>query len=301
MPITLPDVTDAELDALERLIHDGLERRSLDGLRVMGFGELGVAIGLPADSPTAVVKRVPAVRDRRQIEDWFAYLRRYEALVGEHVRVAPTDQRIVDTGDGHWAGYLVQPCYPEELLVEHLLAKEEPVAGHPIVVAVRDAALAAVADGRAAIDSQFSNFVWEDGVLTTIDCGSPFVYHPDGSADYQIGAFAASMPLVLKPLVVKLASKVVDETGSPNGNLELAALSIVRIGQERWLDAVLETFNECLDQPILREEVTGRFDKLHGEMQQIKRIGKLQRFWIERIRRRRYEFFITDSFTGEVL
>ncbi|MEL6891947.1 MAG: hypothetical protein AAFP84_10135 [Actinomycetota bacterium] len=75
----------------------------------------------------------------------------------------------------------------------------------------------------------------------------------------------------------------------------------MRIGQERWLDAVLASFNDRLDRPIRRSDVMERFERLHAEMQQIKRLGRLQRSWLERVRRRRYEFFITDSFTGEVL
>ncbi len=300
--MTLPVVTDDQLVELEERIQDGLRRRSLDGLRVMGFGEIGVAIGLPAAEPTAVVKRVPAVRRRKELDDWFAYLNRYEDLVGEHVTIAPTEQRVISTGaDGRWAGYLVQPCYPSELLVENILAAEDPTVGDPIVLAVRDASLAATDVGRAAIDPQFSNFVWEDGELITIDCGSPFMFHADGEPDYEIGAYSAAMPRLLRPVVYRLATKVVRENGRAVGNLELAALSIVRIGQERWLDAVLDTFNERLDEPIRRETVMAHFDRLHGEMQQIKRLGKLQRVWLERVRRRRYEFFITDSFTGEVL
>ncbi|MEM1332337.1 MAG: hypothetical protein AAGG08_02670 [Actinomycetota bacterium] len=301
MPLTLPEVTDEQLVALESQVQAGIARRSLDGLAVLGFGEIGVAIGLPADAPAAVVKRLPAVRDRAHIDDWFVYLRRYEALLAPHVAIAPTEQRVVPTGDGGVAGYLVQPCYGRDLLVEHVLADAEPEVGHPIVEAVRDAALSALDVGRAAIDPQFSNFVWEDDTLISIDCGSPFLYTESGEADYDIGAFAVSMPAVLRPVVAKMASKVVAETGTPSGNLELSALSIVRIGQERWLDAVLATFNHRLDRPIDRDTVMARFDGLHGEMRNLKRLAQAQRFWQEKVRRRRYEFFITDSFTGEVL
>ncbi|MEL6891948.1 MAG: hypothetical protein AAFP84_10140 [Actinomycetota bacterium] len=139
--------------------------------------------------------------------------------MAQYVEVAPTEHRIISTGaDGRWAGYLVQHCYRPDLLVENILAGETPAADRPIVTAVRDAALAAVADGSGAIDSQFSNFVWDQGVLTTIDCGSPFLYHDDGSADYEIGAYSSAMPSVLRPVVVRLARKVVDETGTANGN-----------------------------------------------------------------------------------
>lgn len=302
MQFPAPHVTDEQLAALESRIQSGLERRSLDGLNVLGFGEIGVAIGVPENEPTAVVKRLPALEDRSEIDSWFSYLRDYEQLVAEHVTVAPTEQRIISTGDdGRWAGYLIQPRYPKDLLVENILAATDPIDDHPIVVAVRDAALAATSDGRAAIDSQFSNFVWTDEALTTIDCGSPFMYRADGAPDYRVGAYSDAMPAALRPVVVKIATKVTAEVGTAAGNLELAALSVVRIGQRRWLDSVLATFNQRLDEPIETATVMARFDKLHGEMQQIKRLGKLQRAWLEKVRRRRYEFFITDSFTGEVL
>ncbi len=105
MRTTLPTVTDTQLEALEASIQAGLARRSLADLGVVGFGEIGVAIGLPAGDPVAVVKRVPAVPERSRLDDWFAYLRRYEQLVAEHVEVAPTEQRVVSTGaDARHAG-----------------------------------------------------------------------------------------------------------------------------------------------------------------------------------------------------
>ncbi|MEM9039468.1 MAG: DUF6206 family protein [Actinomycetota bacterium] len=294
-------VSDEQLLDIEHTIRRCIAERTFDGLDIKGFGEIGVAIGVPTGAATAVVKRLPSSTDRRSLEDWFAYVARYEAAIAPHVTLAPTEQRILDTGDGRWAAYLVQPCYPAEQLTENILAAEEPEAGHPLVVAVRDAALSAVTDGRQAIDPQFSNFVWHDDELTLIDTGSPFLYHADGSPDYDMGAYAESLPAVLRPLTQKLAEKVVADVGTPSGNLALSALSIVRLDQERWLDDVLTTFNERLDDPIDRAAVMGRFDELHGEMQRIKKITRVQRFWVERIRRGQYEFFITDSFTGELI
>lgn len=305
--VRLPDVSDAELASIEASIQRALESRSFDGLAVLGFGEIGVAIGAPSDAPVAVVKRLASCPTRAEIDEWFAFLRRYEASLEPHVAIAPTEQRTIPGGpDGRFVPFLVQPLFPREQLVEIILESEEPVVDHPVVVAVRDAALSAVADGRQAIDSQFSNFAWDGEQLWLFDSGSPFLYHADGSPDYELGSYARAIPAVLRPATRRIANKVCLSLGGPSGNLAHAALSAVRIGQERWLDAILETFNAAivdggLGERIERDDVMKQMAGVQSEMKAIKTIARTQRAYVSMVRRQTYDFFITDSFTGEVL
>ncbi len=303
----VPTVTDEELAAIEVATQRALETRSFDGLKVLGFGEIGVAIGVPADAPTAVVKRLASCPTQAEIDEWFAFLRRYENALAPHVRIAPTEQRTISGGpDGRLVPFLIQPLFPKSQLVEVVLAKTDPVVDHPMIVALRDAALSAVADGRQAIDSQVSNFAWDGEELWLFDSGSPFLFHADGSPDYDLGSYARAIPAVLRPLTRRIANSVCLKLGGPSGNLAHAALSAVRIGQERWLDAMIETFNAALfDQklggPIDRADVLEQMDGIRKEMKTIKTIAKVQRTYVSNVRRQTYDFFITDSFTNELL
>ncbi len=302
-----PSVSDEQLATVEKAIQGALESRSFDGLTVLGFGEIGVAIGVPAGEPVAVVKRLASCPTQAEIDEWFAFLRRYEAALAPHVAIAPTDQRTIPGGpDGRLVPFLVQPLFPREQLVEVILEQTEPVVDHAVVVAVRDAALSAVADGRQAIDSQFSNFAWDGEQLWLFDSGSPFLYNADGSPDYELGSYARAIPAVLRPATRRIANKVCLGLGGANGNLAHAALSAVRIGQERWLDAILETFNSAivdrsLGEPIERDDVMKQMAGVQNEMKAIKTIARTQRAYVTKVRRQTYDFFITDSFTGEVL
>ena len=43
------------------------------------------------------------------------------------------------------------------------------------------------------------------------------------------------------------------------------------------------------------------YDDMIRELPMIKRLARIQRAWQMRVRRQRYDFFITNSFTGEIL
>ena len=52
-----PVLSDAQLHEVERTILLALHSRDVSNLRVLGIGELGLAVGWPSDKPTSVIKR----------------------------------------------------------------------------------------------------------------------------------------------------------------------------------------------------------------------------------------------------
>ena len=296
-----PTVTDSELTIIEETFQAALANRSFDGLNVIGYGEIGLALGWPFDRPRMVVKRLPSTPTRIESEQQINFIRRYEEQVGRFVTLTPTEQRMIVNNRGWTVPYLVQPLLPKETLAEVHLAETDPVVDHPLVVAVRDVVIASNSDGAQAIDCQFSNFAWSNGELSYFDTGSPLLYRPDGSPEVEIGSYQQVLPTALMPVLRKLVAKVAVEMGTVEGGLSHAALSAIRIGQERWLDAILATFNQAIDTPIKAEDVLAQMDKVHSDMKSIKRLARLERAWATKVRRRPYDVFITDSFTKEIL
>ena len=82
--------------------------------------------------------------------------------------------------------------------------------------------------------------------------------------------------------------------------LELTAVYLLRINQERWVEAALTCFNDGIDEPITRASVDEKFEQMIKDLPTIKRLARIQRAWATKVRKDRYEFFITNSFTGEI-
>lgn len=293
-------ITDEELAEVERVIVDGMERRSVDGLRVLGFGEAGVAVAWPADEPRLVLKRLLSTDGPEESRHLFDLIERYRAAVAPFVAVAPTETRMISDADGRTVPYMVQRLFAATELLENVLAAADPDPAHPALVALRDAALAAQAAGGQVLDSQPSNFAWVDDTLVFFDIGTPFLYDDDGPV-LEFGAMLETMPAALRPLVRREIRKVNTQLGTPFGNLEHAALGLTRIGQARWLDAAVACFNERLDEPLDVATIEKRGETFRSQLRFFKQVMRLQRLWVTKVRRRRYDFFITDSWTGDIL
>lgn len=298
---SVPSITDEELAIIEDSFQTALAKRTFDGLTVMGYGEIGLALGWPFDEPTTVVKRLPSSPDRAQSQTLLDFISRYEDAVSRFVTLTPTAKRSITNQQGRTVPFLVQPLLAKDTLAEVVLAATEPEVDHPLVVAIRDVVIAANGDGAQAIDCQFSNFAWAGGELSYFDTGSPLLYHPDGTPEIELGNYKQVLPSALMPVLRKLVEKVAREMATVEGGLAHAALSAIRIDQERWLDAILATFNSALDTPIQAGDVHAQMERVHRDMKSIKRLARLERTWATKVRRRPYDSFITDSFTNEIL
>ncbi|MEM8706836.1 MAG: DUF6206 family protein [Actinomycetota bacterium] len=294
-------VSDDDLLAVEHTLLDGFRDRRTDGVDVIGFGETGVAISWPRGDGRFVIKRVVSVPDPDEAADFARQLGEYVDAAAEHVRVAPTDIRTLPNRDGRHALFIVQPLYANEQLVETIMEHDEPSPDHAVVRTIVDVVLRATETRRLGVDAQFQNFAWIDGEPVLFDIGTPLMFEADGTYAYDTSVVGRIMPAPLRRVARRKYEEVVIDIGSREGALQQTAMSLVRVGQERWLPAVLDVVNPHLAAPLDADAVVARAAHLHRQSAGLKKMMRLERWWSTRVRRRPYDMFITDSFTGEIL
>ncbi len=301
-PFTPPDVSDEELLALEARVQEAQRNRSLDGLTAYGFGEVSIALGWPTDEPRFVAKRLIPMAEAHRIDEPLAAI---ETLIGRVTdrghRVLPTETRRVRRPDGQHVGYVVQPIVPKGQLAETVLATDTPTVGHPLLVAVRDFVQACGGDD-VMLDAQIPNFARVDGELWLLDVTSPARFEPDGTLIDPLADLSAQLvPAVLRPALGKATNDILQTYRGVHNQLTQVAVFLRRVDAEAWVQPAIETFNEVLDEPIDPAVVAEKWEKNQKDFPKIKKLLQIQRAWQEKVRRRPYEYLITDSFTGEVI
>lgn len=301
-PYQLPEISDVELLALEETIRSAQRARSLDGLTVLGFGEVSIALGWPVDEPRFVAKRLIPVDDAADLDGPLGAIDEFvDGLRASGGKVLPHATRRVRRDDGRHVGYVVQPLVRRGELAETVLTSEPPEAFHPLLVAVRDFVVRC-ADDHLILDAQIPNFAWRDGEIWLLDITSPARFDADGQLDYPNLPLANQLvPAPLRPALGKASADIFRLYRGHHGALTQVVVFLHRIGAEAWVEPAIATFNEALDEPIELNEVRARWERNVKEFPRVKKLLMVQRAWQEKVRRRPYEYLITDSFTGEVL
>lgn len=298
----LPDISDSELLGLEAKIQEAQKRRSLDGLKVYGFGEVSIALGWPIDEPRFVAKRMIPMPTAASLEGPLQAIDRFaDEIWASGGKVLPYQTRLVQRPDGQYVGYLVQPIVPPDELAETVLKTDEPTASHPLLVAVRDFVMTC-ATKDMALDAQLPNFAWVDSELWLLDISSPAGFDADDNLIYPNMPLANQLvPFPLRPALAKASADVLSLYRGTHNALTQVVVFLHRIKADAWVEPAIETFNQVLDKPIDRHEVNRRWEQNTKDFPKIKKLLQLQRSWQETVRRKPYEYLITDSFTGEVI
>ncbi len=299
-PFEAPSVDDDELREVEQAIQRAQRDRSVDHLHVLGLGEISVAVGWPTETPRFVAKRLLPLADvgdaRRDADAIVSFA---SAIEGGGGNLVGTDVRLLHRDDGAHVPYLLQPIVPRSALAETLL-DDDPVDEHPAFVALHDL-VTTVGDGRFAIDPQIPNFAWHDDMLWLFDFSTPMTYDEHGRFNANFDSGYSLLPTVLKPVLKREVAKIFEYYRSPTQALTQTLVFLRRIDADRWVDPALLTFNRRLEQPIVRDDVDALYERQVREFPRIKNLARLERAWQEKVRRRPYEYVITDSFSGRVL
>jgi hypothetical protein len=299
-----PSIAREDLLQAEAAIVRAFDEQSIDHLRVIGFGELGLAIGWPTEAPEVIVKRQAPGPPSAVASDEKRMIAYQEALRDGGVSVLPNAFEQVTLADGTVAPYIVQPIVDANDLVENILPNEKPSADHPILMALRDLVVAIVSDTPQlglSVDAQITNFFWKDDQLHILDTTPPLIWDGNGGPFYDVGNYLRALPAPLRSTALRITRRVGDDYRTAHGTLYRTVVYLKRIGLEAWVEPAITCFNAALDSPIERAAVEKEYEQAIKDFPRIKLLARMQRAWTRRVRRQRYEFFITDSFDGKIL
>lgn len=297
--LALPNFEDLQL--LEIQVSHALAKRDLSELNVIGFGEISIALGWPYERPQFVCKRTPP-GSQAQLATYARLIDNYiEKLAAQGIACIETTTVSVERDDGVSVGYLVQPLQTKEILGDNVLRDAQPSADHPMLQALCE--VLNKITPRLSVDSQFSNWTWDGHDLRLLDVGSPFVWDEQRRFELEISPFMVMMPWPIRRLVHRDMLSLTSRWQKPRGAAVDVAASLFRLELEHWMDAVLQAFNSKVvpGQPITATEARAIYDEDLKTWPRLRQMQQIQRAWQTRVRRQQYEFFIQNSYTGEII
>ena len=287
------NLADEELAELDRRVEEALRSGEESQLPVLGYGEISLVLGWPAEVPAFACKRLPVFPDRSRFDAYRATLADYlEALSRAGVEVVDTELRAVEQPGGAVAGYVVQPMLPPGQLAPAILADSDPSVGHPLVAAIADTAAATVSP-TLGIDSQLANWTWDGEGLTYIDVSTPMIWGADGKPRLDLELMTRAIPWALRGAIRRFVAPGIIDTYRDLHKVYLDLCgNLIKERLDAWLPAFLEHANRHLEEPLTAEEVRRYYRSDRRLWAALLAVRRLDRGWQRRVRRRPYPFLL---------
>lgn len=284
------------LVAVERAVGAALASGDETGLRVLGYGEITLVVGWPAEEPVWACKRLPAFPDPAALARYRDLFDRYlDVLRARGVVPVPSELRVVDVAAPAPVAYVVQPVLPAATLGPAVFRSAEPDPDHPLLTAVLDA-VPRVVDDRTGIDGQLSNWAWSDGRPVYLDVTTPFLFDPAGGVALDVELFLAAYPWLLRaPIGRFVAPDVVAAYRDPRHVLLDLTANLVKERLDRWIPPVVEAVNKRVDPPVTEDEARRYYRRDARLWATMLRLRRIDRWWQHRVRRRPYPFLLPGA------
>jgi hypothetical protein len=286
-------IAERELLELHAAIERALERgEEGEELNVIGWGEISLAVGWPADRPEVVAKRLPAFPDRASYDAYARTLHDYVRELAEGgISVVETDVRPVESDSGVIA-YALQPILPPETLGPRVLGDADPAAGHPLVELIVDGTLDLVSP-RLGLDPQLSNWSWtEEGGGVLFDVTTPFIRDDAGRDRMDFGVLLASFPWIARGVMRRfVAPALIAEYHDSRVVIIDVCANLIKERLDPWIPRMIERANPRLTEPITESDVRDYYRSNARTWEWIQRVRHADRAW-HHLRGRTYPFLI---------
>jgi len=286
-----------DLDAAHAAIESAIAAGEPTGLRVLGYGEMTLVVGWPAESPTHAVKRLPPFATESAVEAYAALVRDYIAALAERgVASVPTDV-VVRPARGGIAAYLVQPMAPPGGMLDTWLEAGPPEGeGLAALTALAEAVVRA-ADERVGLDGQVSNWVRApDGGLALVDLTTPLLRDDRGRERLDPRLFTAVYPWALRGALRRfVAPGVMAGYHRPRSVLTDAASNLLRENLDEWVPVLLRAAAAVLEDPPTNADVERYYRSDTRLWAMTERLRGAERWWQRRVRRRDYPMLLAPS------
>jgi hypothetical protein len=286
-------LSDERLRRLDDLVEEALASGDEQRLPILGYGEISLVLGWPAERPEFACKRMPPFRSMRRFSAYRDTLEDYLGVLSTAgVRIVETEMRGVEREDGSVAGYVVQPVLPQEQLAPATLRRADPGDGHPLVEAVAATVAATVSPG-VGLDSQLANWTWNGSSLTYIDVSTPLIWSENGDSRLDMDLLARAYPAPLRWPLRRFVAPGILETYRDLRKVYLDLTgNLLKERLDPWLAPFLDRINRHLAAPLDEEEVRRYYRSDKRLWAALLEIRRLDRAWQRRIRRRPYPFLL---------
>lgn len=290
------DLGAVDLAEVEAAVADALAAGDDAGLTVLGYGEISLVVGWPAEAPRWACKRLPPMADPLDVDRYEAAFDRYLALLADRgAPPVPTAFRRTVAADGRTVPYVVQPVLDPATLGPEVLRSAEPSPEHPLLVGIADAAVA-VCDATTGLDGQVSNWTWsEEAGLGYLDVSTPFLFHLDGALVLDVDTFLRAYPAPLRPVIGRfVAPSVLGAYRDPRHVLVDLAGNLLKERLGDWVPVAVAVANERLvdAQPITEDEVAAYYRSDARLWETMLGLRRADRWWQRTMRRRPYPFLL---------
>jgi hypothetical protein len=283
-----------ELTALEERVDAALDRADPSGLRVLGFGEISLVLGVPDAEPAWAAKRLPPFTDDAGVDAFIAVFDRYLATLTERgVDVVETTVERIPRPDGRVVVYCVQPVLSTTTLAPAVVASGADTEAEQVLRAIV-ATVHDVVDERVGLDAQLSNWAWVDGRLRYFDVTTPVLRDAHGASELDVSVFLASFPWALRPALARLVVPgIIARYHAPRTVILDLAANLHKEHLERWIPLVINSA-DFVDPALTEAEVRKDYTSDARLWEVIQRIRRVDRAWQRRVRRRPYPFLLPE-------
>lgn len=250
-------VSRARLEAFEDRYAQAVRTGNVEGLDVIGYGEVTVAVRLSTPEGDRVCKRlVPfssAEAARFSTELIATYVERLQA---SGIAVVPTQTTVLERPQGHVL-YCVQPLLRSETLgpeVVRRASRDEAIAlVTRILERIRDAVSPTLAP-----DGQLSNWAFDGDRLLYLDVGTPFIRDERGRDQFDFTEQTRALPAPVRVIVDRfLLRGILDNYFSLRGQALDFLGNLVKEGLAELMPALVPVANRVfeLEAPIDEDQV----------------------------------------------
>jgi hypothetical protein len=288
---------EVDVERLDATVEEAIRLGAPRGLHVLGYGELTLVIGWPAEEPTLAVKRLPPFSGADRLDAYAGLLDRYiEALRARGLLVAHTELRSHPGPHGSVRAYIVQPLVPREQHLNVILASAEDTRARELLELVVDN-VHRCTDDVVGLDAQAANWwVEEDGGLGYFDISTPMLRDRGGREQLDVALFLSVYPWITRPLLARIAPGVMAQYHDPRTVLLDFASNLHKEGLDLRVPALLQAANRRLERPLAAADVRRYFrqDKLLWALMQ--RLRLADRGWQRHVRGRPYPLLLPPRY-----
>ena len=287
-------MSEAPLTEVEAAVQRSLATGDDGALGVLGYGEISLVVGWPADAPAWACKRLPVFEGSWAADRYGDVFARYLEVLGDRgVEVLPSTFETLPGADGGRVGYVVQPVLDPATLGPEVLRAADPDPDHPLVRQVCRLVVEAV-DARVGLDAQISNWAMTDaGAVRYLDVTTPLLFDADGRLELDLDLFLAAFPWALRPPIRRfVAPGVADAYRDRRSVLVDLAANLFKERLDGWVPAVLDGIDGLVEPKVTVDEVRRHYRSDARLWETMLRLRRADRWWQRRVRRRSYPFLL---------